>query len=62
MLLTTYVTSKKITFADLKNTINVCYEKLISKEWNEKNVKLFNAVNCISEKFQDKIVKHANNY
>ena len=28
----TYATPKKITFADLKNTINVCREKVISKE------------------------------
>ena len=49
-LSTAYVTPKKITFADFKNIINACHEKLINKEWNEKNVRVYNAVNCISEK------------
>ena len=47
---------------DLKNTINVCHEKLIRKEWNEKNVRMYGAVNYISEKEQDKIIEHADNY
>ena len=32
------------------------------KEWNEKNVRVYGAVNCISEKGQDKIIDHADNY
>ena len=60
-LLTTDVTPENITFTDLKNTINVYHETLISKEWNEKNVRFYGAVNCISEKGKDKIIEHANN-
>ena len=36
--------------------------KIISKEWNENNVRLYGAVNCISEKGQDKIIEHADNH
>ena len=60
-LLIAYVTPKKITCADLTNTINVCHEKLISKEWNENTVRIYGAVNCINEKGQDKIIEYADN-
>ena len=61
-LSTAYLSPKKITFADLKDTINVCHDKLIKKEWNENNVRVFAAVNCISKEGQDKIIEHAENY
>ena len=61
-LSTAYLSPKKITFADFKNTINVCHKKLIGKEWNEKNVRVYGAVNFISGKGQDKIIEHADNY
>ena len=31
-LSTAYLTPKKLTFADYKYTINVCHDKLVSKE------------------------------
>ena len=31
-----YLTPKKLIFADYKSTINVCHDKLVSKELNEK--------------------------
>ena len=61
-LLTTYVTPNKISFAYLKNIINFCHGNLISKEWNEKNVRFYCVVNFISEKGQDKIIEYADNY
>ena len=59
---TGYLPPKKLMFADLKDTINVCHDKLIRKEWNEKNIRIYAAVNCISSKGQDKIIEHADNY
>ena len=55
-LSTAYLTPKKLTFADYKYTINVCHDKCVSKEWNENNVKIHRAVNCISKHGQDKII------
>ena len=40
----------------------MCHDKLVSKEWNERNVRVYCAVNCISKLGQDKIIHHANNY
>ena len=55
-------TPKKITFANLKDTINFCHDKLIKKVWNEKNIRVYGAVNCNSEKGQDNINEYADNY
>ena len=60
-LSTTYLTPKKLTFADYKDKIKVCHDKLVSKEWSENNVRVYCAVNCISKHGQDKIIRHADN-
>ena len=46
---TAYLIPKKLTFADYKYTINIRHDKLVSKEWNEKNVRVYCTVNCISK-------------
>ena len=61
-LSTTYVTPKKLTFANYKYTTNVRHDKLVSKEWNENNMRVYCAVNCIRKHGQDKIIHHADNY
>ena len=44
-LSTTYLKPNKLTFADYKYTINILHGKLISKKWNEKNIRVYCAVN-----------------
>ena len=56
-----YLTPKKLTFADYKYTSNVCHEKLVSKEWNKNNIRVYCVVNYISNNGQDKIIQHADN-
>ena len=48
-----YLTSKKLTYADYKYKTNVCHDKLVSKERNEKNVRVYCAVSYISKYGQD---------
>ena len=56
-----YLTPKKLTYADYKYITNVCHDKLVSKEWNKKNVRVYCAVNFISKHGQDKIIQHVDN-
>ena len=58
-LSTAYLTPKKLTHANYKYTINVYHDKLVSKEWNQTNVRVYCAVNIISKHRQDKIIQHA---
>ena len=57
-LSTTYLTTTKSTFVGYKYTINVYHDKLISKEWSEKNVRMHCVFYFISKNGQDKIIQH----
>ena len=59
--LSTYLKSKKLTFHDYKNTINLCHKKLLNKEWSEKNVRVHCTVNCIRKSGQDNVILYAKN-
>ena len=61
-LSTTYLTTTKSTFVGYKYTINVYHDKLISKEWSEKNVRMYCVFYFISKNGQDKIIQHADNW
>ena len=61
-LSTTYLISKQLTFVGYKYTINVCHDRLISKEWSEKNVRMYCAFYFISKNGQDKIIQYVDNW